>query len=222
MKMNLIAAVALAIGAAVAPLTAQAQAYHATAEFDTASNPNGVWSYGYSLSGGAAYQFVAFDSSGINHWISSTYEDLGAPIIWINRGNTVAYGIEPGQMSMHPGIQDYSPAILRFTAPTAGEYMFEALFYPGDTGNMNAAVIINGVATSPYFSSPHTNHVGTTGHAYLAAGGTLDVAVGNNGDFGFGSTGVSVHVAAVPEPASAGMALAGLLVAGALAHRRRA
>jgi hypothetical protein len=53
--------------------------------------------------------------------------------------NTNAFpygGIAPGRMSLHPGPDNHSPTILRFTAPSATTYNFSVKFLAGDIGDM--------------------------------------------------------------------------------------
>lgn len=210
--------------AAAAALPMAAQAYDAAADFSTAVNANGVWSYGYAVGADTPpTSFTLFDHGAGWGWDSTTYQSLGAPAIWVNAGNTTLYGIAPGQMSLHPGEAAYSPAIVRFTAPAAATYNFSVQFFAGDTGDMNGAVFATGshAHTVDWFSSTNTNPT-VIGQIYLQAGDTLDAAVGNNGSFYSGNTGVAFSISAVPEPGAAWMLAAGLIGVACWSRRRQA
>lgn len=211
----------LAVSAALLPAMAAA-GYDATAEYSTAGNPNGVWSYGYSSSAGAGYSLISFDAISGTAWQKSGYVSLGTPSIWKNTGAS-AYGVDPGQISLHPGpLASGDVAILRFTAPSAAGYNVSAQFFDGDGGNMSAAIVVNGSALSPLASFASTNAEPTyAGLVTLAVGGTIDFVVGNNGNYLFGNTPVSAVINAVPEPETYGMMLAGLGVLGAVIRRRK-
>jgi hypothetical protein len=209
--MNAKRALVLFSACAAMLVVGQASAYNGAADFSTAANPNGVWRYGYSI--GSGYLYRAFDVSNTSTWSSSTYQSLGAPAIWLPALNSTT-------LNLHPGPDNYSPAILRFTAPANGAYSFAVQFFAGDSGDMNGGVFVNGNTGSPiaYFASTNANP-SQSGTVLLQAGDTFDVAVGNNGSFFFGTTPVSFSISAVPEPALAALWLAGL---GVLALRRRA
>lgn len=93
--------------------------YDATADFSSLNNPNGVWSSGYTISLGSS--FVLYDqftsSSDIHAWTSSTASGVNFEK---NMGTTTQFGIQPGQISLHPGAANEF-SVLRFTVPTAGE-----------------------------------------------------------------------------------------------------
>lgn len=225
------------IGAALGFMTfcGLAQAYDATIEFSTLSNPAGVWQYGYSV-GDGAYNFTRFDmpfnEGGGVGWRSSTYAASGAPAVWKNASDSALFGVAPGQVSLHPGRDPFSPAVLRFVAPTAGDYSFFVQFFEGDSGVMSGSVFVNGNLADPLARFPSTNgNPSTGGSIVMSAGDRFDVAVGNLGSFVEGNTPVQVIITSdsapggfplrpVPEPQTVLMFAAGL-VALALARWRR-
>lgn len=220
--------VSLCLCAGLYTAPSEAVIYDAAADFSAVNNPNSVWSYGYSLAGGAAYAFTPFDTANnsltIPVWTSSTYRASGAPAIWKNLTVGMPFGAAPGQLALHPGPNPYSPAILRFTAPTTGTYNFTAMFFQGDRGVMNGAVILNNNDVAPMYYIPSTDLTPSfMASVLLLAGNTLDLAVGNNGNFGSGNTPVSFVLSSnavpgtVPEPATYLLLLCGLGLIGFIA-----
>ena len=221
---NILVALCLSVGLYTAP--SEAVIYDATVDFSAINNPNGVWSYGYSLTGGAGYAFTLFNTATISvttpGWNASTYQTLGAPTIWKNLTGGVSFGATPGQILLHPGPNNYSPAILRFTAQTSGTYNFTAMFFPGDTGIMNGAMILNNNDVAPLYYVASTDTTPSfSSSVLLQAGNTLDLAVGNNGSFYFGNTPVSFVLSnsPIPEPGTYSLLLCGLGLIGFLAYQ---
>lgn len=66
------------------------------------------------------------------------------PSIWKNLRSSAADGVQPGQLSLHPG-PNTEPAVLRWTAPAAGFYSIKGTFHPGDYGIMR----VGGAAGRP-------------------------------------------------------------------------
>jgi hypothetical protein len=206
-------------------------AYDATADFNLGGNPNGVWSYGYSMNSGSQYAFVPFDTATATasgqFWTLSTYSVLGTPTVWKNMdpANTVD-GVTPGQLSLHAGPDAASTAILRFTAPTTDIYSFNVQFFAGDIGNTQGSVILNGDGSTPWFSFASTNNnPNQSGALGMRIGDTFDVAVDKVGSYIQGNTPVTLSISAVPEPSSAVMWLLGLALMpacrrGLTTHRR--
>jgi hypothetical protein len=219
------------IGSAIILLSANARAasYNAVADFQTASNPGGVWSYGYSPAGGSGYSLVLFDylitSAVGTGWGKSDYNTLNAPLIWKNTSSEKFAGVAPGQLSLHPGPEPSGDfTVLRFTAPVTSLYDVVGRFFAGDIGSMNASIVLNGNVGSPlkYFSDTTDQSVFHLAPVSILQGQTVDFVVGNNGSFYYGNTPISVTVTAVvPEPETYATMLAGLGLLGFVAARRR-
>jgi hypothetical protein len=159
-----------------------------TTDFSKTSNPNGAWTFGYSLGvpGGDGGALIVFTTprdvaTNVPSWIDPTHEVLGDPCVYRNESGAVfADGIQPGEVALHPGnAGEY--AIARWTAPAAGTYSVRVQFKEGDTGDTNGLFLHNGVVlVTEDSTSTNTIHDRVV---VLAAGDTLDVAVGHKGDF---------------------------------------
>lgn len=198
-------------------------------DFSLAQNPNGAWSYGYSLTEGGAFNAFtnAMTAGGLQTWYTPSLYDLGTPAVYRNptldpvtAASATVAGLEAG---FHPG--PTSLAIYRFTAPTAATYSVEALFYTQDTNATGVNVHVLKDGGTQLFTAPVTLAQPTrfwTGNVTLAAGGTLDFAVDNGGFFHYDSTGLGVQIAAVPEPETYALFGAGLGAIGLALRRRKA
>ncbi|MBX3193379.1 MAG: hypothetical protein KF819_40730 [Labilithrix sp.] len=170
-----------------------------TADFSKTANPSGVWTYGYSLDdprgdAGALIVFSTASDLGTNlpYWFDPTHQVLNDPCIYKNETTEVfADGVQPGDVALHPGAAaEY--AIARFTAPAAGTYAITVQFKEGDTGDTNGLLLHNGAVVFEE-TSTSTNKLHELVRT-LAAGDTLDVSVGNKGDFTDDSTPVVFKV----------------------------
>ena len=210
---------ALAVTLLLASSFCRATSYDATASFSTTANPNGVWSYGYSRAGEPSYSFASFTDVGVSvlgpYWHRASYGVF--PLVSKNQTGGALENILPGQLYLHPGPSPFQDlAILRFTAPAPDTYFVSGQFYAGAPGEMSGAVYMNG---SLLQSFPVTTDGSMFSFApvTLNLGQTLDFVVGNNGNYLFGGTPISVVISPIPEPSSAILILLG---AAAIAVRR--
>lgn len=168
-------------------------------DFSTIANPNGAWTYGYSLGDPTAadagaivvYSAVSNATPDIPAWYDPANVNLGAPAAWRNDSTVTNTNIAPGEFAMHPGnAGEY--AIARWTAPAAGVYAVTLQLKAGDSGDTNGLLLHNGVAlvTEDSTSTDAIHQLDVT----LAAGDHLDVAVGSKGDFLYDSTPVHLTI----------------------------
>lgn len=182
-------------------------------------NPNGVWSYGWEQSLNAA--FYLYDTPTGTQWYASAHRSGDyTPSVWKNTGSSYAYGVGPGEVSLHPG-WDGSFSVVRWTSPVAGEVTVEGHFGAGDMGWMSYYVAVNQQTAQQWLTAPGTEAYAFT--TQVAVGDTIDFIVGVpiGGGYGFGNTPVAALVSGVPELGSWSLALAGLAVVGGVAWRRR-
>lgn len=215
-----------------------ASTYDAVGDFSS-TNSTGLWSYGYSIAGGA---FTAFSTNtgpcfaGLSCWQEPSLSLYQTPLIAKNLlSGTNAYAgtvVQPvGVLNLHPGQTQGSPvsdidAILRFTAPTTGKYAFTGFLQALDQSPTGVTIFVNGspvfisgTANWPLSAGPLTTFGGST---YLTAGQTFDVTVNRAGSIFNDSTGLSLQIAAVPEPATWTVMIGGLGLVGFALRRRRA
>lgn len=229
-----LAAVAALTLAVAAP--ASAATWNAAGDFTAAStaNPNGVWSYGWDVADAAGdYTFTAFDEwhPGVTAfgWGATSHNFVGTPGFWMNATGGSYFGIPDGWLALHPaedqfGFSNDNAAILRFTAPSASSYSVTLQLDTGDSGLTEGWVVVNGQFASPLATLGTIGTPGVTwnGVVALAAGGTIDVVIGNSVDnLWADNTAVMLTVqSAVPEPAAWLAMLGGLALLGTAARRR--
>ncbi len=171
------------------------------ADFSADSNPNGAWSYGYSVSvpGNAATALNVYPSkrseAGIDCWFDDGNVALGAPAVCFNGSDlTTSTGVAPGEVALHPG-QNGEYSIVRWTAPTAGSYTVHVQFKAGDQGETDGLLLHN---TTVLWSVASTSADPVDERTVpMAAGDTLEVAVGYAGNFLYDTTPVlfTIHSA---------------------------
>jgi uncharacterized protein (TIGR03437 family) len=190
---------------AIATSVCSAQTYDAAADFEqgwtTQSNPNGVWSYGYS-SGFASpitlYTATQAGSLGSTQlWVSPSIEIGESPNAALNDGPAFNNGnldLLADEFLLTCGIGgQYSDLV--FTAPTAGTYSIASQFRGSQYGiGTVVAVLAKGQVV---FSSSVTSDgqlVPFSTQAELLAGDTIVFSVGPGG--GLQNTGLAVTITA--------------------------
>ena len=193
--------------------------FDATADYSAiAGNPNGVWSYGWEATGGAA--FTPYTAHTTDAWLGNVGGD-GTPAVWKNTGGSTAFGVSPGQIALHPGPGN-QPSIVRWTAPASitGPIHVAGQFFAGDVGVMQVGIFLDDDWAAPLFQA--TDAGAFSFDATVSPGDTIDFAV--YGAYGWGNTPLDARITAgaVPEIDPAAMAGVVALLAGAAGlHERR-
>ena len=180
------------------------------ADFSTNSNPNGVWSYGWSTTLGSAFNLdtsntaAAYGLNGLGGWLSNQSAE-GVPYLLRNTtANPIlvagATTYQPGQLALNMHESEY--AVLRWTAPSSGLFSITATFSGlssvGDSAD--AHILLSGASifdsTVIGFPGPATY----SGLQTLAKGDTIDFAVGfgPNGNDHEDTTGLAATIVACP------------------------
>src|SRR5436309_12507988 len=182
--------------------------YNAVNDFSTTSNPNSPWSYGWEASLGGPFTLNAAERTvyeGLDTWEGpqGCGGEFNLPIVSLNHtGTTLNYasGVsQPANMlNLHPSCSG-KLSVLRWTAPSTGSFDVAGLFQGIDTRNTTSDVHIRQNSTTALLDG-NINGFGNQAPfnftRYLAAGETLDFAVGfgSNGDYNGDSTGLAVTI----------------------------
>jgi hypothetical protein len=185
----------------VATSSSRAQVYDVAADFSTASNPNGTWTYGWSASlGTTLHPYLNHDNAfGLDLWRDQTDPNVSL--------NGTDFPINPGfaiwpahRVAFHPGpIGEFS--VVRWTAPHAAMIAVTSVFtgfdYNGPTST-DVHVLLNGVSVFDAFVEGFGSSISFSTNLSVTAGDTIDVAVGvgRNGHYIDDTTGLSLTIVA--------------------------
>jgi hypothetical protein len=225
---------------ALLAVPALADSYNVVTDY-TGANPNGVWTYGYIDATGfhtstvhLTNKIFEFTVNGIDGWTDnnpgSPYNnnDYYTPVVAMNLGAPVIVGshdLPTNMLILHPGPTGQE-AVVQWTAPKTDYYdissVFEGLNTTGTTTNVSVLANGQNIYTGYVDGYQAMDGFGTAG-AYLHAGDTIAFAVGDQGAFGFDTTGLqaTISTSAIPEPVSGVLLGTLLLVSGAVLRFRR-
>jgi hypothetical protein len=186
--------------------------------YSTQSNPNGVWSYGYSSD--FTNPVTLYDQTvqnGVNgpnaqYWLSPSVDIGTSPAAEFNDGPAYNDGnvdFSADEFLLVAGVGGQYSDLL-FTAPATGTYSIESSFLGSQNGIgtvvgvvVNGNVLFSSSVTSEGQIAPFDTEVS------LTAGNTVEFSVGPGG--GSQNTGLSATITEVPEPSS--LALVGAAIA---------
>lgn len=224
-----------ALAFAAAPATAVV--YDVASSFDGVNNPAGPFTFGYVDAG--LTSFTPFAASGfasgcLGNSALTCITGGGQPALGAYKNtsasaqnNVVGTINVPGDaLFLHPGTSLLSA--ITFTAPTSALYNYSVsvnlltnqnptgvdLF----TGNFFGGPL-NGFLTASLPANLGASYA-FAGGINLSAGDTIFLAIGPAGDYRYDSTQVSWTMAAVPEPVTWTMMIAGFGLVGIAARRR--
>jgi hypothetical protein len=205
MKRNIVGALAVFFlgihGISAAPAT-----YDLSREFSLLSNPNGVWSYGRQETVGGA--FTLFGLTQINYadgvpilvrlmspntQPAILHNDTTQTVVTAGGGN-----YPPETTWFGPGVQGYpgNYAVARFTAPTDGTYQLVTRARPayGDSVQLDTDFHVTRNNVEIFGAALNGGQIaGYTNHITLAAGDTIDFAVGRGADNSYIWSGLKVE-----------------------------
>ncbi|MCR9245076.1 MAG: hypothetical protein NXI31_08585 [bacterium] len=230
---RLFLAVPLVLGLTPAAIC-QAQIWDAATDYSSTQNPNGAWTYGWSLNRGAPINL--YNNANINFCSSLAGWSRQFPqypqVAKNETGSTVCCSstrMPNGQVYLHPGSSGEN-SVLRWTAPSDGYYFIETGFGGVDhrfPTNSDVAVLHNlqtlSSAELNAFSGPQSCSSSAFGllHTWsgtlqLFAGDTIDcnVGFGQNQRFNGDSTLVRMRVTRVTERITLGGPCGGQLQYG--------
>jgi hypothetical protein len=190
--------------------TVPSTTFDAASDFSATSNPNQVWSYGYSLSLGSTFNLLTA-SGRTSDGVLDSWERPVAPYhpsVFFNPApNTVTSGtviLGGRQLALHPGPSgEYS--IVRFTSAIAGPIVIDTGFFGVDTCGVTTDVHVlhNGVSL---FDGTVNAFDPSTGPSFtrtlsVLANDTIDFAVGFGRDSNFfcDTTGLRATIATAPD-----------------------
>ena len=204
----------LFLGAAFVVLTTTpvlAVGWNLNSDSDATTNPQGVWSFGYS---GDALDPAPFEihtnmqmsGSGLRIWnhplITGAPGNNPHPNIAFNTTGGVLEGhIQPGQFNMHPGPEhtgDY--AKIRWTAPGSvsanQQVAITGFFHSGGGGLNDFHVLHNDNSLFDVLDSPDTEDLDLS--ATIGPGDTIDFVVGHGSNNSEGGDATSVDFIIIP------------------------
>lgn len=220
---------------------AAAQTFDAAADYSTTTATNGVWRYGYTQTLGSSlilytsnfdHPEVVPEDGRMNYWGTHGPDGDVTPVLGKNLEPEPYYGTtvrptEPvagGQMALHPGPSgEFS--VLRFIAPSTGNYRINAQFFRGHGGDTDAHILVNS-STAVFYALSTDEAPAFNGELFLSSNDVVDFVVGSKGEHGGDTTPVNIVLTqdsapAVPEPGALALFLPALAVV-ALIRRRRA
>lgn len=216
--------------------------YNVTADYSPTINPNGVWTYGWQLESAlGAAAINVFDTNSnfsgahadFNFWSSSALSVVpfaGKQQSNVDSGDQSGTLYKANQVAMHAGNSgaDVAAAVIRFTAPTAGNYRIdEAIFeYRSNIPGNSVYVFNNGTKIFEDTTGVRgTQNLMASQILQLSSGGYIDFIVGSrNGATNSTTTqlnAVITQVTAVPEPSSVALVLVSAVGVGFVRFRRR-
>jgi cysteine-rich repeat protein len=169
-------------------------------DFSATNNPNGAWSYGWTESDGSRFTLGTRFDLRLEAWGGFRADDGNPSVTHNGTDTTIRYSPtlfwEPGETAFHPGPGN-ERAVVRWTAPSAGEFAVQSRFYSKDSGATDVSVVLNGTPVYAANLDYDWSESRYEDRLVLAAGDTLDFTVGSGTDLWFGadSTGIAVTIA---------------------------
>jgi hypothetical protein len=207
---------------ALSAVACQAQLFDVADDFSKTNNPNGAWSYGWSLTLGSSF-ILSTDASvreGLDTWRGNFANDGNPSVLHNGTGSTILLAgsvpFEPGEFGFHPGPSGEN-ALVRWTASEPGLVSITSVFTGQDNGTTtDVHVLHNGLSIFDGLVEDFGNGINFDTSLMLSQADTIDFAVGygSNNNFSFDSTSLAATVLfVIPEPTTCTLALAALCLA---------
>lgn len=179
----------------------------AARDFSIWTNPTSRWLYGKAAAPGYVVSNYGGPTLiiGNDHW---SYGGGAAPMLWHNGTSaaitestlvtpSMALGLLPGPAPTN----EYS--VVQWKAPASGTYTVAGSFYSLDAASTDVHIIKNGSSVVAGGTVTLSLPVSFSSQVTLAAGGTIDFAVGNGGNGNANdATGLDVVITQVPTAAN--------------------
>ncbi len=195
------------------PLPPTYSDYSLGRDFSATNNPNGQWAYGWEESLGGAFsvltvQHLSTTGNGVvtPSWQLTSFQ---TPAVYYNpTTNTAVFGSNLGTLApqgvlFYPG-ENGRPenfGVIRFTAPSNGLYQVETGVSPGFDGPPQGDTDFHVLKNSTELFSQFLATTGTASYSNtlaLAAGDTVDFAVGRGSDGSSYGSGLKIHTTITP------------------------
>ena len=232
---TLVGLIGTSIPSITAAETSTPGVYDFIEDYSTTENPSGPWSYGWKGALDSAFTAYGFhgvapsSTATLDYWMK--YDGAGASALYHNPGpenyiHSEGSVFPPNTAWLAPGYEGNPDnfGVIRFTAPVGGAYRLEStarsVLSSASSGDYDFHVIQNGREVFGRFMPPQSS-TGYTNILVLAAGDTIDFAVGRGADNSeFGS---AVFLTITFEAVGAGgiAEISRLLVAADLPQRIR-
>lgn len=223
---------AVLITLAMSAQSAEAETiFDPAADFNSASNPNGVWSYGWSQT--LTSSFHLFPNSSPNEWFDATNDFGDSPNISKHSGPAFDNGNIDAPAGTYlaftfGGLDGHDYSHLIFTAPTSAEYAISLTLLAIQRDiSADVQILNNGASLLSDVFLVDQQKASYSGSLFLHAGDTIDVADGPNGIPFLHPGSVAIFgtitqdPSAVPQPSSLVMLAGAGVVAGIGVAARR-
>ncbi len=157
----------------------------------------GPWSFGWAEANKPGV-FTPYDNTVFKPGEAVSMDKKAAPpAVWRNLAQSVRYGVQPGEVSLHGG-QNQEMSIARWTSPVTGKVHVAGAFGAGHSGTVDVFIVkVSRGERKVLFKKDAT---ATTEPFDLVvptwAGDKLDFIVGTAGDYGADNTPLNVRISA--------------------------
>jgi hypothetical protein len=139
------------------------------------------------------HPFPSIIDGALQCWVDPDINIGTTPSFCFNVEGVTAFGVGPGEYSLHGGCHADEWAVVRYTVPEAGTYRANIEVKPGDVGTVAVHVLVDGASKSNAIVSS-SSWFYPLAPSVLNAGATIEVAVGTADGCGSDSTPIRLAV----------------------------